>query len=249
MRIEILGCSGSVMQGFNTMSILINSKILIDAGSVSSALPEDALAEIKSILITHSHIDHIKELPFFIDVLCARKKRGLRILGSVATMEALKTHIFNGLIWPDMDELDIDSSFMSLENLPQDWFDLHGIRVKGFPVDHIDGSIGYMLCEDGKYVLFTGDTGYRQGIFDLIRSLGADLKACFVEVSFPSEMEQIASVSHHLTPKQLKKGLNGVLSPSTRVIAYHIKPKYLDEVIAELPDGYEYIRGGEVITI
>jgi hypothetical protein len=45
------------------------------------------------------------------------------------------------------------------------------------------------------------------------------------------------------------KGLDGVLSPPTRVIAYHIKPKYMDEVIAELPKGYEYIRGGEVIII
>jgi ribonuclease BN (tRNA processing enzyme) len=249
MRIEILGCSGSVMQGFNTTSILINSKILIDAGSVASVLPEPALAEIRSILITHSHIDHIKELPFLVDALYAKKKTGIRVFGSEATMKALKVHIFNGLIWPDMNELDIGSSFMSLEYIPPDWFDLDGIQVKAFPVDHIDGSIGLMLSEDGKYVLFTGDTGYYQGLFDLIRSLGSGLKACFIEVSFPSGMEQIASVSHHLTPKLIKKGLDNALSPSTRVIAYHIKPKHLDEVIAELPKGYEYIRGGEVITI
>ncbi|HPS93991.1 MAG TPA: MBL fold metallo-hydrolase, partial [Deltaproteobacteria bacterium] len=71
MRIEILGCSGSVMPGFNTTSILINGKILIDVGSAASVLPESSLAQIRNILITHSHIDHIKELPFLIDALCS----------------------------------------------------------------------------------------------------------------------------------------------------------------------------------
>lgn len=249
MRIEILGCSGSVMPGFNTTSILINGKILIDVGSAVSALPESSLAEIRNILITHSHIDHIKELPFLIDALCSRKKRGIRVLGSESTMDALKDHIFNGHIWPDMEELAIDSGIVSLENIPLDWFDLEGIRVKAFPVDHIHGSIGHVLFEEGKYVLLTGDTGYSQGLFDLIRSFGADLKACFIEASFPNSMESIASISHHLTPKLIMEGLDGVLCPSTRVIAYHIKPKHMDEVLAELPGRYEYIRGGEVISL
>jgi ribonuclease BN (tRNA processing enzyme) len=249
MRIEILGCSGSVMQGFNTTSILINGKLLIDVGSVVSVLPESAYTEIRTILITHSHIDHIKELPFLVDALFSKRKTGLRVLGSDSTINSLKAHVFNGLIWPDIEELDIDSSFLTLERLPQDWFDIDDIQVKAFRVEHIEGSVGYVLREDGKYILFTGDTGYNQKLFDLIRFLGSELKACFIEVSFPNRMDKIASVSHHLTPDLIMKGLNGVLSPSTRVIAYHIKPKYMDEVIAELPKGYEYIRGGEVITI
>jgi ribonuclease BN (tRNA processing enzyme) len=249
MRIEILGCSGSVMLGFNTTSILINGKILIDVGSVISVLSEDAFSEIRTILITHSHIDHIKELPFLVDGLFSLRKKGVRVLGSDSTIKSLNTHIFNGLIWPDIEELDADKSFLSLERLPQDWFDLDDIQVKAFRVDHIEGSVGYVLREEGKYILFTGDTGYNQELFDLIRFLGPELKACFIEASFPNRMDKIATVSHHLTPNLIMKGLDGVLSPSTRVIAYHIKPKYMDEVIAELPKGYEYIRGGEVITI
>jgi ribonuclease BN (tRNA processing enzyme) len=249
MKIEILGCSGSVMQGFNTTSILINNKILIDAGSVMSVLPDSALKGIRSILITHPHIDHIKELPFLVDALFGQKAHGIRIMGSQATIEALKAHVFNGLIWPDMAELDTDRSFLSLESVSQDWFDLEGIRVKAFAENHIDGSLGYVLCEEGKYALFTGDTGSHKDLFDLIKSLGSDLKACFVEASFPSSMGAIAAITQHLTPELIMKGLNGVLSPSTRVIIYHIKPKHMEEVVAELPQRYEYIRGGEVITI
>jgi ribonuclease BN (tRNA processing enzyme) len=253
MRIEILGCSGSVMQGYNTTSILINGEILIDVGSAVSVLSENACSEIRTVLITHSHIDHIKELPFLIDGLYSRKKKGgqvgIRVLGSDSTINSLNDHIFNGLIWPDIYELDNESPFLSLERLPQDWFDLDGIQVKAFRVDHIEGSVGYVLREGGGYVIFTGDTGYNQELFDLIRFFGPELKACFVESSFPNRMDKIASVSHHLTPNLIMKGLDGVLSSSTRVIVYHIKPKYMDEVITELPEGYEYIRGGEVINI
>ena len=249
MKIEILGCSGSMMQGFNTTSILINGKILIDAGSVVSVLSESKLVGIRNVLITHPHIDHIKELPFLVDALFSSQSHGIRVMGSRTTIEALQTHIFNGLIWPDMAELDVDSSFLSLDPVPEDWFDLDGIRVKAFAENHIEGSLGYVIGEDGRYALFTGDTGFHQGLFDLIRSLGSDLKACFIEASFPSSMGKIASITQHLTPELIVKGLNGALSPSTRMIIYHIKPKHMEEVVAELPKSYEYIRGGEVITI
>jgi ribonuclease BN (tRNA processing enzyme) len=132
MKIQVLGCSGSVMQGFDTTSILVNDKILIDAGSVMSALPEGALENIRIVLITHPHIDHIKELPFLVDALFGRKARGIKIMGSQSTVEALKDHIFNGLIWPDIAELDADSSFLSIERVPDDWFELDGVRVKAF---------------------------------------------------------------------------------------------------------------------
>jgi ribonuclease BN (tRNA processing enzyme) len=249
MRIEILGCSGSVMQGFNTTSILINGRILIDVGSAASVLPETAFSEIRAVLITHTHIDHIKELPFLVDALISQKKPGLRVLGSDSTITSLKEHIFNWLIWPDIEKLDIEKEFMNLERLPRDWFEIDGLRVKAFQVEHIKGSVGYVLHEDGKYVLFTGDAGYSQGLFDFIRELGPELKACFIEASFPNRMEKMAAASRHLTPEIIRKNLDGALSPSTRVIVYHIKPKFMDEVIAELPAGYEYIRGGEVIDL
>lgn len=249
MKIEILGSSGSVMQGYDTTSILINDRILIDAGSVASVLSEDGMSRIRNVLITHAHIDHIKELPFLVDALFMNDARGLRIMGSKTTIDALKAHVFNGLIWPDMAELDTASSFMSLEYIPEDWFELEGLMVKAFPVNHIEGSLGYILGENGKHALFTGDTGYHQGLFDLIVSLGDSLKACFIEASFPNRMGKLASITQHLTPELVIRGLNGVLSPSTRVIIYHIKPKNLDEVIAELPEGYEHIRGGEVYVI
>lgn len=249
MKIEVLGCSGSVMRGYDTTSILVNAKVLIDAGSVMSVLPADDLDRIRIVLITHPHIDHIKELPFLVDALFTRKVRGIKIMGSPATIEALQHHVFNGLIWPDIAELDADRTVLSIEPVPDGWFDLDGIRVMAFPVNHTGGARGYVISENGDYVMFTGDTGYHQGLFDLIGTLGPKLKACFIEASFPNRMGELAATTQHLTPALIVKGLNGVLSSSTRVIAYHMKPSYFDEVIAELPEGFEHVRGGEVLIL
>ncbi|MBN2299238.1 MAG: 3',5'-cyclic-nucleotide phosphodiesterase [Deltaproteobacteria bacterium] len=246
MRIEILGCSGSVMKGFNTTSILVNSSLLIDAGSASSVLSEDSIVNIRNILITHSHIDHIKELPFIVDTLFCRKAKGVTIWGSEMTIDSLKRHIFNGLIWPEMDELNVEEGFLELAPIPQDGFIDGNIRVQAYPVDHIEGSVCYLITENNRSVLFSGDVGYDKGLFDLVHSFGDKLAALFVEVSFPDNMAGLARVSHHLTPELLAKGLDGIVSSSTKVIAYHIKPKYLDMVVSQLSPGIDHIKGGEV---
>ncbi len=246
MRIEILGCSGSVTPEFNTTSILINNSLLIDAGSAASVLSEDSIAGIRNIFITHSHMDHIKELPFIVDNLFCRRVNGVTIWGSAETINALKNHIFNGLIWPEMDALNAEEGFLKFSAIPEEGFDHGNIRVQAYPVNHIEGSVCCSLTEGGRSVLFSGDTEYNKSLFDIIQSFGDRLAALFVEVSFPNSMEGLARVSHHLTPELLAKGLDGIVSSSTKVIAYHIKPKYLDTVVAELSPRVDHIKGGEV---
>ncbi|HHO76129.1 MAG TPA: 3',5'-cyclic-nucleotide phosphodiesterase [Deltaproteobacteria bacterium] len=246
MKIEILGCSGAVTRGLNTTSILVDGSLLIDAGSVSSELSEDSIIDIRNILITHSHIDHIKELPFIVDALFCRKIKGVTVWGSEATLDILKRHVFNGLIWPEINDLYVEGGFLELKTIPREGFVHENIKVQAFPVNHIKGSVGYILSENNKSVIFSGDVGYDKTLFDFVESFGDSLAALFIEVSFPDEMDHLANVSHHLTPELLAKGLEGIVSSSTKVIAYHIKPKYLDTVVAQLSPRFDYIKGGEV---
>lgn len=245
MKIEILGCSGSVMQGFNTTSILVNGDILIDAGSAASVLPDDGIRAIKHILITHSHIDHIKELPFILDTLLQRS-HGVTVWGSKNTISALNGNIFNGIIWPEIRELNNHKDFVKFQEVPDSEFSAGNVRIRPIPVEHIPGSLSYLISEGDGYVLISGDTGYNQALFDLACSLGTGLKAFFIEVSFPNRMNELAQLTRHITPMLLQKGIAEHVSPSTRVIAYHIKPKHIDEVVAELPPNVAYITGGEV---
>lgn len=249
MKIEILGCSGSVAIGFNTTSILINGDTLIDAGSAASILSDAGIRSIRNILLTHSHIDHIKELPFILDVLYSHNVEGVTIWGSKPTMDVLKAHVFNGMIWPEMEELKVDESVFKFACVPDGWFEIGQLKVHAVEVDHIPGSVAYVLSEGDRFVIFSGDTGYTQTLFDLAASYGDTLKAFFIEASFPNRMQSIASLTHHLTPSKIGTGIEGFTRNTPRVIAYHIKPKYLQEVIAELPERVSVIKGGEVFIL
>ncbi|HNY66301.1 MAG TPA: 3',5'-cyclic-nucleotide phosphodiesterase [Deltaproteobacteria bacterium] len=246
MKIEILGCSGSVMQGYNTTSILVNGNVLVDAGSAASALPAERLCGIGHILVTHPHIDHVKELPFILETLFSREDHVVTVWGSRVTLEALTGNIFNGVIWPRITELNNYKDFVLFREVPDHEFPVGGLAVSGFRAEHIPGSLSYLLSDGESRVLFSGDTGSDRHLFDLVKSLGPSLKALFVEVSFPNRMEDFARLTRHLTPSLLEEGLDGLAPESVRIIAYHIKPKYIDEVVAELPPNVAYITGGEV---
>ena len=65
MEIKILGCSGAKSVGRSPTNFLIDNRILIDCGSVVSKLSSKDIGDrLECMLLTHSHFDHIMELPF-----------------------------------------------------------------------------------------------------------------------------------------------------------------------------------------
>ncbi|MEQ1488101.1 MAG: MBL fold metallo-hydrolase, partial [Methylotenera sp.] len=69
MQIKILGCSGGIGGELRTTSMLIDSDILIDAGTGVGDLSLDELLKIDHIFITHSHLDHIAFIPLLLDTV------------------------------------------------------------------------------------------------------------------------------------------------------------------------------------
>ena len=67
MKIRALGCDGGSLPGFSPVSLLIDEKICIDAGTLTSVLSFEEQLKISSVFITHPHLDHIHELAFLVD--------------------------------------------------------------------------------------------------------------------------------------------------------------------------------------
>ena len=67
MLLEILGCHGGSVPKRRLPSFLINGHVLLEAGSVTSALPLGAQAGIEHVLISHAHLDHTVGLAFLVD--------------------------------------------------------------------------------------------------------------------------------------------------------------------------------------
>ena len=69
MRVRILGCSGGIGAGLRTTSLLVDDDLLIDAGTGIGDLSLAQLRRIKTVLLTHSHLDHTGGLPLLVDTI------------------------------------------------------------------------------------------------------------------------------------------------------------------------------------
>ena len=102
MEIRVLGCHGSQLPGFGFTGFLIDGTTLMDAGSVTSVLTLEEQFRIDHVLISHAHLDHVRELASLADNLCCDQiESPLTVIGTRVVIDTLKQHIFNGAIWPD----------------------------------------------------------------------------------------------------------------------------------------------------
>ena len=71
MIIKVLGASGSEVPGHYCPAFTVDGKILLDAGTICISLNITEESNIRYILLTHAHFDHIKGIspkPFFLDI-------------------------------------------------------------------------------------------------------------------------------------------------------------------------------------
>ena len=85
--------------------LLINGTIALDAGSLSQVLSIERQVAVQSIVLTHSHMDHINSLPFFIENVYGRGDGAIDIYSSPATVYAIRKYLFNNATWPDFTRL------------------------------------------------------------------------------------------------------------------------------------------------
>jgi ribonuclease BN (tRNA processing enzyme) len=85
--------------------MLVDSDVLIDAGTGVADLTLAELERIDHVFITHSHLDHIGALPLIVDTVGPMRKAPLTVHCTKATMAILREHVFNWRIWPDFTEI------------------------------------------------------------------------------------------------------------------------------------------------
>jgi cAMP phosphodiesterase len=148
----------------------------------------------------------------------------------------LRTHIFNDHIWPDFEKIHMIHSaepslrFETIE--PGIQFSLGDLTIHPVPVNHLVPCIGLIVEDAGAAVLFTSDTYTTDEIWERARQT-RNLKAVFVDVSYPNELEKLAADSRHLTPQSLALDLKK-LNRDVEIIAVHIKTAGREQVIRQL---------------
>jgi cAMP phosphodiesterase len=259
MEIRVLGCHGSQLPGCGRTGFLIDATTLVDAGAVTSVLTLEEQRRLEHILITHAHLDHIRELSSLADNICyCQRNFPLTVVGTAGVIGELRTHIFNDAIWPDFSVIPSAENpvlrFLTVR--PGETFSLGRLRVMAVPVNHTVETVAYVVDGDtgpeAPAAVFIGDTGPTEEIWRVARQ--ERIRAIFVEASLPGDMEDLARLTGHLTPARLNGELDKLgRANHPQIYLYHMKIQYLKEIQREVSllgnNNIQMLSDGQVIPI
>ena len=254
MRIRVLGCSGGIGAGLRTTSLLVDEDVLIDAGTGVGELNLDEMAAIRHIFLTHSHLDHIAGIPLLVDSIFDRIETPITIHAQAPTLEALREHIFNWVIWPDFTRLpNPGSPVLRYELLePGSTYTVGDRRIEMIPVNHIVPGVGYRVSNAAKSYAFSGDTSSNDSFWSALNR-HATLDLLIVECAFGDEDLELSRLAAHYCPSLLATDLAKLhLKPAIHLT--HLKPGSEDTIFCECRDAMaerdlKRLFGGEVFTL
>jgi len=233
MDLRVLGCSGGVGGQLRTTTLLINDDVLIDAGTGLGDLNLQAMSCIRHIFLTHSHLDHITSIPFLVDTLFDSIKKPIIIHGLAATINALKKHIFNNVIWPDFSCLpDAEHPVMQYEVMqPGDIVEIDNRKFEMIDVNHIVSGVGYRVESETGSFAFSGDTTTNDTFWAALNKRNK-LDLLIVESAFTNKDVKLCHLSGHYCAELLAPDL-AKLNHKPAVYISHNKPGSEAQIFAE----------------
>ncbi len=255
MKIKVLGASGSEVPGHSCPALLIDGTMLLDAGTIGMSLNINEEQGLRKILLTHTHFDHIKGIPFLLDNLVIRNTGNtITVLSGKDVLDDLRKNIFNGRIWPDFSRIPSPGrpalKYRAIS--PSRAVKIEGYKVRMEKVSHTVPAYGFLIeNKEGKSIVYSGDTGPTDRFWKTMA--GYDPGCLIVETSFPNRLEKLALASGHLTPSLLGKEIGKMRNPPEKIFVMHIKPQYQREIETEIRGlgriNVGFLKEGEVISI
>jgi len=255
MRIQILGCSGGIGAGSRTSAMLIDDDVLIDAGTGIGDLALEDIDSIRHVFLTHAHLDHVAGLPMLADsVFDENFEVPLTVYAREETLQALRDHLFNGVIWPDFAMLpSVDNPMLRYRVCsPGDTVTIGHRDFHAVEVMHTVPTLGFTVQNSGGAFAVSGDTKTNETLWPVLNACD-DLRVLVIEVSFPDEMAKLAAESGHYCPRTLTEDLER-LNHSPEIWLTGMKPgeeeTILDQVIKAAPGrNIKMLSRGTILTV
>lgn len=248
MKVRVLGCHGGETPKHRTTCFLIDDRVTIDAGAVCRTLDLDAQVAIDHMLISHSHMDHVKDLALMADQVIGRRPEPVHLYCGPETAETLRSSYFNNYLWPDftciptpdaptmvIDEREAEQSFLIppkgevfTPEMVADaaFFERGGLEVTYVLVSHPVESMAMLITGANGTLVYSSDTGPTDRLWELVNGL-ENVRGVFVELSFPNHMQALADVAGHYTPNTLAQDV-AKLNKTVPLFVYHLKPSFFD---------------------
>lgn len=235
MELRVIGCHGGETPRHRTCAFLLDGRVAIDAGSLTSGLEIAEQAKLQACLVSHAHLDHVRDLATLADNRCQLECPPLIVAATKPTLVQLQKYFFNNELWPDFTVIPSPSypTVRFVELAPEVPQDVCGLMVSAVMVSHTIDCSGFIVDGGASSLSYSGDTGPTDRMWELLNEK-KNLKACLMEVSFPDRHQRIATLSGHHTPRTLRADLQKYrAAQDLPTMLYHIKPLFQAEVERE----------------
>jgi 3',5'-cyclic-nucleotide phosphodiesterase len=247
VELRVLGCHGGETPKHKTSSFLLDGRVGIDAGAVTSMLTLEEQHRIEAVLVSHAHLDHVRDLATLADNRCQQGGPTLEIAAIPETIAVLKKHFFNDLLWPDFSKIPtkLGPTIAFRELTPEKTETVAGMKVTPVLVTHTIDACGFVIENGGGAIGYSGDTGPTDRFWEVL-GRQPELRGLLMEISFPNDHQWLATASGHHTPDTLKLDLDKLREHAgLPVLLYHIKPVFEAHVEREVAK----IRNGKSLEI
>jgi cAMP phosphodiesterase len=237
MDFKVLGCHGGESPKHQCPAFLLDGRVCLDAGSVTNMLTLKEQQKIEAVVISHAHIDHVRDLAMLTDTRAQQGGPPLTIASTPGTIAVLKRHFFNDKLWPDFSKIpDAGNRTVVFQTLAPDKVnEVAGYRIQPVPVDHTVEAAAFVINDGETSLCYSGDTGPTEKLWKVLRAQ-PKLSALIMEVAFPNDQRKLASDSGHHTPTSLQEELRKLDTKQRDlpVLLFHIKPVFQRTVEREL---------------
>ncbi len=236
MELKVIGAYGGESPNHRMTCFLLNDTCALDAGSLTRGLSLEEQCKIQSIVISHSHMDHITSLPFLVENVFGKQEEVLTLYCSKESMSNIKKNMFNNDTWPDFTKIPEKNlpTITFKEIVPEIAFEVGDLIFLPIKVNHIVPTLGFLITNEKTSILYSSDTAPTKRIWEIANAT-PDLKAVFLEVSFYNKMEKVAEVSKHLIPKTIAVEIKK-LKRDVPIYLYHMKPPCVKKIKEEIKE-------------
>ncbi|MGQ0504439.1 MAG: MBL fold metallo-hydrolase [Myxococcaceae bacterium] len=237
MKLQVLGCHGGELPKCRTTCFLIDGVLALDAGALTGTLSLDELCKVDDVVVSHSHFDHVKDLPLMADLIVGRREKPVTIHASKECTKTLRENMFNNSLWPDFTQIPTKKNpVLEIRSFKAgSTFQVGKYKIQSILVSHPVESCGFIVTNGSSSVAMSGDTGPTEQLWKVLNKT-PNLKAVLLETSFPNKLQQLADVSGHLTPQTLQGELAKFERNGANVFLYHLKPAFVPQLKKELAD-------------
>lgn len=216
---------------------IVDDAVAIDAGSLAMAASAVQKRQVRDVVLTHAHLDHIAGLPLFIDDLFAKLDAPVRVHAAPEVIETLERDVFNWAIYPRFSELANDNgAVMKYQSFQLgEEFSVKHLNLKAVSVNHKVSTVGFVVSDGATKFAISGDTAEMDEFWRVVNA-EEKLTTLLLECAFPDELEELARISHHLTPKNLQNELQKFNRKECSIYVINIKPMYRNKVVRQIQE-------------